>query len=346
MLNPTSCAELRLNSAFASYEAGEHSSAAPYRATGCESLPFSPKLRFQVQGDTKADGHPSLKATVTQPPGQANIARSRVLLPAAIRPELLALQRPGVLCPEALAATRSCPPTSRVGTARVVTPVLPEPLSGPVYIVQHAASPLPKLVIHLDGLVSIRLEAQNQIQRVQIVNTFGAVPDVPITSFELRISGGKNGILKNFTSLCAKELRGEVAFDAHSGKSFSDKPVVDVPGCESASAAPRASIALRGVRGGEPVLTVRVRRASGGAKLNGLRISLPSALRANRGMAGKGVRVESTRRLARGHWKLTRRALVVEEAAEGRCGVDPRGGGQGRPEADSVAARQRRARGS
>ena len=129
MLNPTSCGELSLSSNFASYEHGEKGTATPYRATGCESLRFSPKLRFEVRGSTKANGHPTLEATVTQPAGQANIARSRVLLPDSIRPELLALQRPGVLCPEALANIRSCPSTSRVGTARVVTPVLPEPLS-------------------------------------------------------------------------------------------------------------------------------------------------------------------------------------------------------------------------
>src|SRR5207244_7109044 len=142
---------------------------------------------------TTANGHPALTATVTQGPGQANIAHSRVVLPAAIRPELLALQRPGALCPEALLATRACPPTSQVGTARAVTPILPEPLTGPVYIVQQAANPLPKLAVFLDGIVSLRLDAQNQIQHVQIVNTFDGVPDVPLTSFELKINGGANG---------------------------------------------------------------------------------------------------------------------------------------------------------
>ena len=168
-------------------------------------------------------------------------------------------------------------------------------------------------MIHLDGLVSIKLEAQNHIQRVQIVNTFDAVPDVPITSFELKIDGGKNGVLKNFTSLCAKELVGEATFTAHSGKVFSDKPVVDVPGCESASAGPRASIKLRGVRSGEPVLTVRVRRAAGGAKLNGLRIALPTALRGNRRMAAKGVTVRSAGKAGPRRFKLTRSALVVKK---------------------------------
>jgi hypothetical protein len=266
-----------------------------------------------VEGETKADGHPALRAVVTQTPGQANIARSKVVLPDAIRPELLALQRPGALCPEALLATRACPPSSQVGTARAVTPILPEPLSGPVYVVQQIANPLPKLAVYLDGIVSLRLDAQNQIQHVQIVNLFDGVPDVPLTSFELRINGGRNGVLKNFTSLCEKELRGDVKFTAHSGKTFSDKPLVDVPGCESASAAPRTSITLRGVRTANPVLTVQVRRAGGGAKLSSLKISLPNDLRASRSVGRKGVLVRATKNLGRTHWKLTSRALVVRK---------------------------------
>ena len=290
-LNPTSCAALPFTADFASFEGGASTSASAYQATGCGSLPFAPRLRFSVAGETMADGHPTLKATVTQVPGEANIASSRVVLPDAIRPELLALQRPGGLCPEALLPARACPASSQVGTARAVTPILPQPLTGPVYVVQQAANPLPKLAIFLDGIVSLRLDAQNAIQHVQIVNTFDAVPDVPLTSFELTIHGGARGILKNFTSLCAKELRGQVTFTAHSGKTFSDKPVVDVPGCESASAAPRTSISLQGVRSGSPALRVSVRRAPGGAKLRTLRVSLPRGLRARGRMARRGGRL-------------------------------------------------------
>jgi hypothetical protein len=311
-LNPTSCAQLQFTSSFTSFEGGQNGSSSPFHVTGCETLPFSPKLRFAVEGATKANGHPALEATVTQPPGQANIARSRVALPDTIRPELLQLQKPGALCPEALLATRACPATSRVGTARAVTPILPEPLSGPVYIVQQAANPLPKLAVFLDGLVSIELDAQNSIEKLQIVNTFDAVPDVPLTSFELKIDGGRNGVLKNFSSLCEKQLRGDVTFTAHSGKTFTDKPVVDVPACEASSSAPRVSIELRGVRGGNPVLTVRARRASGGARLRRLGLSLPRALRAFPGRARKGVLVKSSKRLGRRTWKLTRHGVTVK----------------------------------
>src|SRR4029450_13004949 len=109
----------------------------------------------------------------------------------------------------------------------------------------------------------------------------------------LGVTGAGTDGVTHFSSLCEKELRGEVAFTAHSGKTFSDRPVLEAPLCESASAAPRATIRLKGVRSGKPELTVRVGRAGGGAKLNRLKINLPRALRAHRRPAGKGVLVKA-----------------------------------------------------
>jgi hypothetical protein len=309
-LNPTSCAQLQFGSSFTSFAGGSKSSSSPYQATGCDALPFSPKLRFTAGGETKVNGHPSLKAVVTQSPGQANIARSRVVLPDVIRPELLALQRPGGLCPEAALATRTCPATSRVGTASVTTPLLPEPLTGPVYIVQTAASILPKLTVFLDGLVSIQLDAQNEIQHVSIVNRFDSLPDVPFTRFELTINGGRNGILKNFRNLCGEEAKAQVSFTAHSGKTFNDTPEIDAPRCESASSAPKVSVMLARVDSGSPVLTLRARRSAGGPKLRTLSLTLPGALRVNPARARSGVLVKASRKLGRSKWTLSPKGVL------------------------------------
>jgi hypothetical protein len=309
-LNPTSCAQLQLGVAFTSFGGAGKNSTSPYEATGCGALPFAPKLRFTAEGETKVDGHPTLEAVVTQSPGEANIARSRVVLPDLLRPELLALQRPGGLCTEAALATRMCPAGSKVGTATVATPLLPEPLSGPVYVVQTAASVLPKLTIFLDGLVSIQIDAQNEIQHVSIVNRFDSVPDVPFSRFGLTINGGRNGILKNFRNLCGEEAKGRVTFTAQSGKTFSESPAIDAPACESASAAPQVSLELKGVRNGRPVLTLRARRSPGGPKLRDLSLVLPRSLRADPSMARKGVLVEASRRLGHSHWKLTRKGVL------------------------------------
>src|SRR5262249_7243238 len=76
-LIPTSCAALPFTAAFTSFEGGADPSASTYQATGCGSLPFAPRLRFKVAGSTRANGHPTLMATVTQAAAEANIASSR-----------------------------------------------------------------------------------------------------------------------------------------------------------------------------------------------------------------------------------------------------------------------------
>jgi hypothetical protein len=310
--NPTSCSQREFSATFSSYENADRSGSTPFQASGCDALAFTPKLRFVAEGQLRKDGHPGLRAIVTQPPGQANIARSRVVLPDVIRPEVLALQRPGGLCQEAQLAARACPAGSRVGTARATTPLLPEPLSGPVYIVQHAANPLPKLVVLLEGMVAIQLEAQNGLERLRIVNTFDGLPDVPVSQFELAIRGGSSGILKNYANLCEKRVLGEAAFTAHSGKTATSKPEIEVPACLSANSQyrPRASITLSRLVTGKPVLRLRVRRANGAARLRELRLTLPRSLRADPRSARRGAVVRGTRKLRRSQWRLTRSGVL------------------------------------
>jgi hypothetical protein len=308
--NPTSCAPLNLGATFTSREGAQASPSSPYQVTNCDALPFSPDLRFEVSGETKKNGHPTLKATVTLPDGQANIAKSRVVLPDVIRPETAALFRPGGLCQEAQAATRSCPANSQVGTAKATTPLLPGALSGPVYIVQHSGNPLPKLVIFLDGRVSIKLEAQNELSGLRIVNRFDSLPDLPVSTFELTINGGTNGVLKNYGDLCNR-VQGEVTFTAHSGKTASDKPLIQVPACGIVEGAPRVSISLRRTGTGKPTLTVRARRSADGQKLRGLSVRLPRSLHPNRKKARKGVLVKTSRKLKRSQWRLSRTGVLT-----------------------------------
>lgn len=308
--NPTSCAELALGATFTSRLDTQATATSPYQATGCAALPFSPNLRFEVEGENKTGGHPTFKAILTQPAGQANIAKSRVVLPDVIRPETAALFRPGALCQEAQVATRSCPANSKVGTAKATTPLLPEPLSGPVYIVQHAANPLPKLVIFLDGRVSIRLEAQNALEGLKIVNKFDSLPDLPVSSFELTINGGKNGILKNYGDLCDR-VHGEATFTAHSGKTSSDKPLVEVPACGIVEGAPRVSVSLRGLRRGEPVLSIRARRSADGFNLRRLSVKLPRSLHPDRKLARRNLVVKTSRVLKRSQWKLSPKGVLT-----------------------------------
>ncbi len=88
-------------------------------------------------------------------------------------------------------------------SARVITPVLPFELNGPVHIVQEIGSILPKLYVYLrGGGFEVLLRARNRITGVRTENTFDFVPDVPQSYFELKINGGNDGLLNNFYDLC------------------------------------------------------------------------------------------------------------------------------------------------
>ena len=284
----------------------------PFEATNCEALGFSPKLRLILGGETQRFGHPSLKAIVTQPGGQANIARALTLLPDLLRPETVLLNKPGVLCQPGVADVTTCPANWIGGTATAVTPALPKPLTGPVYIIQAPGNVLPRLAVQLQGLVNYRLDGLNSIQGIRTLNDFASVPDIPITSFELNIMGGlQKGILKNFNDACKAtdaSLTAEATFTGQNGKTATGKPKLELPVCVAASKIPTVKVSLKRVRSGRPTLRITAKRASTLANLKSLSFKLPRGLKAIPKKVRKGgvVRAGAAKELSRSAWKLTK----------------------------------------
>jgi hypothetical protein len=250
-LNPTGCDPRPVVGTFTSPSGKATSSSFTTQATGCGNLPFDPTLYMIVgeAGKTNAgqDVHPPLTAIVTQKAGEASISRARVLLPDIVRPNVPFLNEPGALCSDAQAQSRTCPPKSLVGSARVITPVLPFELNGPVHIVQEIGSILPKLYVYLrGGGFEVLLRARNRITGVRTENTFDFVPDVPQSYFELKIKGGEDGLLNNFFDLCdtpasSKSRQVDYTFNGHNGAVRTAKFPVKVEGCGSTIAAARIS---------------------------------------------------------------------------------------------------------
>ena len=131
-----------------------------------------------------------------------------------------------------------------------------------------------------------------------------------MSNFELTINGGKNGILKNYGDLCDR-VHGEATFTAHSGKTSSDKPLVEVPACGIVEGAPRVSVSLRGLAGGKPVLKLRARRSSDGMNLRALSVKLPRSLPPNPRKARRGLVVKASRKLKRSQWRLSRKGVLT-----------------------------------
>jgi hypothetical protein len=202
----------------------------PFQAADCASLGFKPKLSLSLKGGTKRGAHPAFKAVLTYPRGgsYSNIAFSQVTLPHS---EFLENAHIKTVCTrvqfkEGNVPGEKCPSGSVYGFARAITPILSEPLEGPVYL-RSSEHKLPDLVAALhNNQVDIALDGRIDSVKGQIRNTFEAVPDAPVTKFTLEMQGGKKGLLVNSTDLCAGTHRAISDFTGHNGKVYDTRPVL------------------------------------------------------------------------------------------------------------------------
>lgn len=213
MLNPTSCDRFSIVSTltgstapFTDPKSALASAAVPYQAFGCSSLGFAPRLDLRLRGGTRRGSYPTLEAVVRPRPGDANIARAAVTLPPSL---FLAQNHIRDVCSRAQELAGACPAAAIVGGVRAETPLLDEPLEGPVYL-RSSDNRLPDLVATLRGRgIRILLEGRIDTFRGGIRATFAGLPDAPVTEFAMTIFGGrKRGILVNAANLCAERQLG------------------------------------------------------------------------------------------------------------------------------------------
>jgi hypothetical protein len=186
----------------------------PFQAEGCDGLDFNPGLKVQLFGATKRAKHPKLTATLNTTEGQANTQLASVGLPHAIFLDQASL---GTVCTRPQFAAGQCPAKSVYGYAKAWTPLLSQPVQGPVYL-RSSNNTLPDMVADLKGQVSIVLDGKIDSFKGGIRTTFGSIPDLPVSKFEITLPGGKHGLLINSTNLCAKPVRGVVRLEGQNGK--------------------------------------------------------------------------------------------------------------------------------
>jgi hypothetical protein len=257
MFNPTNCSASNVFGGIGGTNGSYLVKPVPFRAVGCADLSVSQALALSLTGKTATtDGtHPGVSAHLTSPRGAANLKTASVALPLSLA---LDPDNAEALCTPAQRTALACPAASIVGRATAKS-VLPHPLSGPVYFVQglrksptgRTIRTLPKLWIPLsaDG-VTIDVNADSEVRLERLVTTFRSIPDAPIDSFDLTITGGKHGILvvSGKPGTCDRSKTVNSRFEGQNGKIADVATQMSVQGCKPhvvKSSATRRGVSLR-----------------------------------------------------------------------------------------------------
>jgi hypothetical protein len=225
--NPTSCEPSRVE-LFATASTGVTATASDrFQAADCAALGFRPRLSLRLSGGLGRGGHPGIEATLRPRAADASLAAASFALPAG---ELLDTRRIGALCERDLPAA-GCPDASRLGRAVIRSPLLPEPLRGPVFL-RAPSGRYPDLLASL-GAGELRILLHGRIASAaggRLVARFTGLPDIPVSRASFMLAGGRRGIVVNSEGLCSRRPRAVVLLDAQNGRERSLRPLVRLGG--------------------------------------------------------------------------------------------------------------------
>lgn len=215
ILNPSNCGASSVTVSAVSNERMTAEPSSPFRVAGCRRLGFAPKLTVGFSdAPTRRGGHPRVRAILSTRRGDANIARAALTMPPT---EFLDTTHIRSVCSRERYAADRCPKGSIYGYAKVSSPLLDQPLRGPVYL-RSSAHTLPDLVASLDGQIHVDLAGRIDSPGGRIRSVFRAVPDVPVSRFVLNMHGGRRGLLVNNTELCGANPRAWAKFAGQNAK--------------------------------------------------------------------------------------------------------------------------------
>jgi len=207
----------------------------PFQAADCAALPFKPRLSLKLKGGTNRGSHPALTANLKMNGfGEAGIQRAQVTLP---RSEFIENAHFNTICTrvqfkQGAVPGEKCPAGSIYGKAVAKTPILDEPLTGPIFL-RSSEHQLPDVVASLhNGEIDVVLVGRVDSVKGRLRNTFEATPDAPVSSVTVSLLGGKKGLFVNSTNLCKGTHRAIAAFTGHNGKQHNFNPELVATGCK------------------------------------------------------------------------------------------------------------------
>ncbi len=221
-INPTNCSAFTVDSQGIGDQGTVTDFSSYFNAVNCATLPFKPSMSMRQLGgrkNTRRAKNPEFQIDLNTRPGDANIKALSVTLSTAFEIDQRHL---GNICSEKELVAIQCAGRTPIGKATTTTPLLDQPLSGPVYAVSGSGG-LPRLAFLLNGQVDLLPRADTQTVGGRLQTTVPVVPDAPIGHFRLTVFGGKTGYLINTRDLCAHAPATQVVYTGQNGKTVTQK---------------------------------------------------------------------------------------------------------------------------
>jgi len=196
--------------------------------TGCEQLAFAPSIALSPE-TTQASSPSGYTVELHVPQNMDPTALATpdlrdavVTLPAGVVISLSVANGLQGCGPEQFGlhslAAASCPQASKIGTVKIATPWLAEPLEGEVFVGEPECKPctpadaqegkLIRLLVQAQGSgVTVKLEGAASIDQStgQLTVRFDEAPQLPFEQLKLTLDGGQNAALVN-PSTCGTPL--------------------------------------------------------------------------------------------------------------------------------------------
>lgn len=308
MTNPTSCDPAEVTFRATAYKLPDRvvSATTPLPdMTGCENVPFDPSM--SVSPTTRGAASPSgidvemgiPQSALTEPNAglaSAHLKKAVVTLPEGMGINPSAADGLGSCSMEQIGLTSTspirfdgadpqCPDSSKVGTAKITTPVLDDPLEGSLYLAEQDDNPFNSLLagymVAKGNGVTIKLAGNFQLDertgRVQAI--FDNNPQQPFSKLELHFKGGSRGVLTTPSRCGDYQVTSELTpWSGTSPKTIASTFTID-QGCGTGGFAPTLEAGTASPLAGEfSPFHARMTRTAGEKEFGHLAMTLPKGL--------------------------------------------------------------------
>ena len=231
---------------------------APLTVTGCSSLSYTPGLTVTDTKDAKDTGA-TLAFGITWGATDSGTKSITFKLPSIL----------GINLAADVACLTGTGPGCVVGTATATSPLVPSIALAHGTVTLGGSGSAPTIKVAFPAPFGITLVGDISLSGSVM---FANVPDVPLTSLNLTLTG-PNG-KKAFTTTCApSSTSGD--FTSQSGVSKPATAVVKLVGCANAT----ATGSLSGLAAGHPKLSFKATHVKGGPNIASVTVGLPAGLK-------------------------------------------------------------------